>query len=188
MRRVEAGILRLVALVVLTAVTALGTAAGHGDEASRVDILDPGARGPASLSACPVCDEHPLVLVALRHPAMRRFTRELLERECRCWVATRTHAGAELRRQLERLTPDLLVIDAGDFPACCPYHESGFPPWRAVVIGPEPDQAYQEAVKARGAGAWIPRERVGEELGPAMRRVLGCSHDPCPPAPHVHSR
>ncbi len=135
-----------------------------------------------------MCDGHPLVLVALRHPAMRRFTRELLERECGCWVATHAHAGAELRWQLERLAPDLLVIDAADFPACCPHQDAGlpFPPSRAVVIGPEPDRAYQQAAQARGAGAWIPRERVGEELGPAMRRLLGCTHDPCPPVPHVH--
>ncbi len=135
-----------------------------------------------------MCDGHPLVLVALRHPAMRRFTRELLERECRCWVATHTRAGAELRLQLERLAPDLLVIDAADLPACCPRQEAGFPPSRAVVIGPEPDHAYQQAAQARGAGAWIPRERVGEELGPAMRRLLGCTHQPCPPIPYVHSR
>lgn len=50
-----------------------------------------------------------------------------------------------------------------------------------VVIGPEPDPGYQAL--ANGAGAWIPRELVGEGLGPAMRTILGCVHDPCPPHP-----
>lgn len=50
-----------------------------------------------------------------------------------------------------------------------------------MVIGPEPDSAYRLAALAQGAGAWISRDRVGEELGPEMRRMLGCIHDPCPP-------
>lgn len=52
-----------------------------------------------------------------------------------------------------------------------------------VVIGPEPDPGYQAQALANGAGAWIPRELVGEGLGPVMRTILGCVHDPCPPRP-----
>jgi hypothetical protein len=127
-----------------------------------------------------VCDGHPVVLVALRHPAMRRFTRELLERECRCWTPMECHLGAWLQRELAALAPDLVVIDAVDFPACCPDPSSGFPPDRVVVVGPEPDPSYRQAARARGAATWVPGERIGEELGHEMRRVLGCTHDPCP--------
>jgi len=121
-----------------------------------------------------------VVLVALRHPAMRRFTRELLERECRCWTPMEARAGGSLRSELAAFTPELLVIDAADFPACCPDPFAGYPPGRVVVVGPEPDRSYRQAARVHGAGAWVPRERVGEDLGREMRRVLGCRHDPCP--------
>jgi len=133
-----------------------------------------------NVDICPLCDGHPVVPVALRHPTMRRFTRELLERECRCWTPVEARAGGSLPSELTARTPDLLVIDAADFPACCPTPSSGFPPGRVVVVGPEPDRSYRQAARVHGAGAWVPRERVGEDLGREMRRVLGCTHDPCP--------
>jgi DNA-binding NarL/FixJ family response regulator len=132
------------------------------------------------VDACPLCDGHPVVLVALRHPAMRRFTRELLARECRCWTPVEVRGGGSLRNELAAHAPDLLVIDAADFPSCCPASSSGFPPGRVVVLGPEPDRSYRQVAQARGAGAWVPRERVGEDLVRKMRRVLGCAHGPCP--------
>ena len=130
---------------------------------------------------CPVCDGNPRVLIAIRHPAMRRFTRDLLERDCRCWVATTLDAGELLAQALVRAPADLLVVDGIDFPACCRRALADFPSDRVIVIGPEPDAAYRHLALAAGAAAWIPRERIGEELGAAMRRALGCLHDPCPP-------
>lgn len=136
-------------------------------------------RTPAEgLGHCPVCDKNPRVLVAIRHPGMRRFTQELLRREHHSWVAAGTADGELLADSLRRAHPDLLVIDAGEFPACCRALDA-FPRDRVIVVGPEPDAAYRAAVLRHGAGAWIPRERVGEELGPSMRKVLGCRHDPC---------
>jgi hypothetical protein len=92
-------------------------------------------------------------------------------------------AGGSLRDRLAAFTPDLLVIDAPTSPPAArtrPHPSSGFPPGRVVVVGPEPDRSYRQAARAHGAGAWVPRERVGEDLGREMRRVLGCTHDPCP--------
>ncbi len=129
---------------------------------------------------CPVCDETPRVLVAIHHPGMRHLTQELLRREHHCWVASELADGEPLGHILRRLHPDLLVVDASDFPACCRAAIAAFPPDRVIVIGPEPDHAYESAARRNGAGAWIPREHVGEELGPAMRHVLGCRHAPCP--------
>jgi len=128
-----------------------------------------------------VCDGTPRVLVAIRHPAMRRFTRELLEREYHCWVATTIGAGEVLDQAAARAEADLLVVDAAEFPACCRSVLGRHPSSRVIVIGPEPDPSYRHAALAAGAANWILRERVGEELGPAMRRALGCLHDPCPP-------
>ena len=130
---------------------------------------------------CPVCDGEPRVLVAMRHPAMLQFTRELLEREFGCWVATEPRVGESLARTIRRCAPTLLVLDASDYPACCPAAVALMPPSRVIVVGPEPDPAYRAAALAHGAAGWLPREAVADELGREMRRVLGCVHDPCPP-------
>lgn len=130
---------------------------------------------------CPVCDGTPRVLIVMRHPAMLRFTRELLEREFGCWLAAEARPGPRVARLMRRHVPDLVVIDAADFPACCLGVLADFPHERVIVIGPEPDASYRAAALTHGAGAWLPRERVGEDLGRELRRVLGCVHDPCPP-------
>lgn len=137
-----------------------------------------------AVEPCPVCDGEPRVLVVMRHPAMLRFTRELLERECGCWVATEVRSGPSLARALDELTPDLLVIDAADFPACCLAALDHIPRERIIVIGPEPDNAYRDVALANGAGGWLARDEVADKLGSEMRRVLGCRHDPCPPGHH----
>lgn len=129
---------------------------------------------------CPVCDGTPLVLVAVRHHAMRRFSLELVRHEHQCWVAMEPEEGELLADTLRRLDPDVLIVDDGDFPACCRSAIDAFPPSRVVVVGLEPDRAYEAAAFRAGAGAWVPRERVGEDLGAVMREVLGCRHAPCP--------
>lgn len=149
----------------------------HNGEHSAAVALPPAA---ASIEACPVCDGNPRVLVAIRHPAMRRFTRELLERDHGCWVATAAGLEEPLELALARSHPDLLVVDAADFPNCCRAALERFPSDRVIVVGPEPDQSYRHAALAAGAGGWLPRERVDQDLGRAMRAALGCHHDPCP--------
>lgn len=135
-------------------------------------------------TGCPVCDGSPLVLVAIRHPGMRRLTADLLAREYHCWAVSEAVVGDRLAARIGRDRPDLVVVDDADFPACLQPGPACFPAQRVVVIGPEPDPGYRAHALGAGAGAWIPRERVSDELGPAMRRILGCCHDPCPaPAP-----
>lgn len=141
--------------------------------------------GTDRVEFCPVCDGEPRVLVVMEHPAMLRFTRELLERECGCRVATEVCTEPALSRALGGLTPDLLVIDAADFPTCCFVALAYIPRDRVVVIGPEPDPAYRDAALLNGAGGWLARDDVAEQLGAEMRRVLGCRHDPCRPAVQV---
>jgi DNA-binding NarL/FixJ family response regulator len=133
--------------------------------------------------SCPVCDGEPRVLVVMRHPTMRLLTRELLEREFNCWVATEAHTDETLTGALDRISPDLMIIDAGEFPSCCPAALEHIHHDRVIVIGPEPDPSYEAAALSHGAGAWLARDRVGEDLAGEMRRILGCVHDPCPPGP-----
>ena len=120
--------------------------------------------------------------MAVRHPVMRRYTAELLARECGCWAASDVTAGEMLPDALDRFEPDLLVVDAGDFPACCQAALDAFPRDHVIVIGPEPDPGYGAAALTDGAAACIAREDVGEQLVSTMRAVLGCRHVHCPPS------
>lgn len=130
---------------------------------------------------CPVCDGEPRVLLVIAHPTMRRLTRAMLEREFACWIGVEVHMGEALADAVERQHPDLVVLDAGDFPHCCRRTLNLIPPSRMIVIGPEPDESYRSVALGGGAGAWLPRDLVGDQLAAAMRAVLGCVHDPCPP-------
>ena len=131
-----------------------------------------------SADVCTVCDGRPRVLVVMAHPAMLRLTREVLERECACSVAAEARTGEVLTVAIDRFAPHVLVVDTADFPGCCRSALKRIPPRRVIVIGPEPDPAYRIAALDNGAGAWIPRERVGDDLARETRRILGCVHGP----------
>lgn len=125
----------------------------------------------------PASDGPPRILVAVRHPAMRRYAAELLARDCSCWATHEAGGGEMLPAAVRRVRPDVLVVDAGDFPACCRAAIDAFPADRVVVIGPEPDPGYQAAAAADGAAACVAREDVGDELVGAVRAMVGCAHD-----------
>lgn len=131
---------------------------------------------------CPVCEAMPVVLVALHHPVMRRWTEELLATEHGCWEVAPMDDGELLVDAIARIRPDLVVVDNSDFPSCCREALDRMPPERVMVVGPEPDNAYRSLAMVNGAGGWVCREQVGDDLSSAMRGALGCHHDPCPPA------
>lgn len=128
--------------------------------------------------ACTVCDGRPRVLVVMGHPAMLRLTRKVLERECACSVQAEAGTGEALAVAIDRFAPHVVVVDTADFPGCCRSALERIPPDRVIVIGPEPDPAYRVAALDNGAGAWIPRDRVGDDLARETRRILGCVHGP----------
>ena len=129
---------------------------------------------------CPVCTGAPSVVVAVRHRALRSLIVELLHRDHACWHVRALTDPAALAGVLGDAPPDLVIVDAGDFPRCCRDSLGAFPASRVVVIGPEPDPAYERAARRGGAGAWLSQDRVGEDLSAAMRDALGCTHGPCP--------
>jgi DNA-binding NarL/FixJ family response regulator len=139
-------------------------------------------RPSSTTESCPVCDTSPTVLLAIRHPVMRRWTGELLTSEHGCWTIAQPRRGEMLAAAIDRTRPAMVIVDSVDFPECCRAALGALPRDRVIVVGPEPDQAYRNAALANGAGGWLSREHVGDELSRAMRRVLGCRHDPCPPA------
>lgn len=126
-----------------------------------------------------MCDRSPSVLVAIRHPVMRRFTGELLAAEHGCWTVTEPGRGEMLADAIQRTRPALVIVDSIDFPTCCQAALRTLPPEHVIVIGPEPDQAYRARALALGAGGWVCRDHVGDELSAAMRAALGCRHHPC---------
>ena len=130
---------------------------------------------------CPVCDLAPVVLVALRHPTMRRWSEELLTTEHGCWSVVQPRGEELLADAIARTRPELVVVDDADLPICCKAAVEAFAPDRVIVVGAEPDEAYRVRALARGAGGWVCRERIAEELSAAMRAALGCRHVPCPP-------
>lgn len=130
---------------------------------------------------CPVCDGSRLVLVAIAHAAERRLVAELLRRDDDCWSVETLDDHGALLHVLSNEPPGLVVVDAADFPRCCQAAVAPFPPRRVVVIGPEPDAAYERAARHGGAGGWVARDRIADDLRAQMRCALGCPHEPGPP-------
>ena len=135
--------------------------------------------GPGNV--CPVCAGRPQVVVAVAHRAMRALIVDLLAAEHGCWAVSAVAGMAGLVGAITT-QPDLVVVDAADFAACCCGLLGSFPLDRVVVIGPEPDPAYRRATLDRGAGAWLSRDLVADELSAALRLALDCSHGPVPTA------
>ncbi len=129
----------------------------------------------------PVCVRAPTVLVAIRHPVMRRWTGELLAAEEGYWSVVEPRQEEMLVDAIDRSGPDLVIVDSVDFPACCQAALRALPSERVIVIGPEPDRAYRSRALALGAGGWVCRDHVGDELSGAMRAALGCRHRRCAP-------
>jgi DNA-binding NarL/FixJ family response regulator len=115
----------------------------------------------------------PRVVVAMSHPTMRRYVCDLIEQSCRCWLATTRPNAAELRDVIASLHPDVIVLEASRFPGCCPNMADTFPVGHVVVIGPYPDDAYRDAALTAGAGAWIPRDRLPNDLISELNRISG---------------
>ena len=122
-----------------------------------------GASSPASTGLT--------VLVAIRHPAMRRYTCAILDAEGGCSNVVELERGTTPADALARWSPDLVVIDTGEFPECGSRALPGFPADRVIVVGPEPEGDYRAAALAHGAGAWISRDRLGDDLPPEVRRM-----------------
>lgn len=118
----------------------------------------------------------PTVLIAIRHRAMSELTRELLERQLGTPGVFELGVHELLKDALERLRPDLLVIDAGNFPECCEQALARYPSDRVIVIGPEPNDSYRSAALAAGAASWVPRDRIGDDLVAEAHALLSDAH------------
>ncbi len=113
------------------------------------------------------------VVLVVAHEAMRALIVDLLNLDGGHWVVSAVDGVAALGDDVSS-HPDLVVIDTADFAGCCRRLPASFPLGRVIVIGPEPDPAYRQAALHRGAGAWLSRECVAEELCDAL-----CSSHAC---------
>jgi len=109
---------------------------------------------------------------------MRVLIGDLLEREHGCWKTVLL--TGELRSAVRDHDPVLVIVDGSEFPNSCLDQIPDYPLDRIVVVGREPDVAAKAVALRRGAGGWVARDDVGERLGAEMRRILGCTHAPCP--------
>ena len=141
-----------------------------------------GADDPLSgpMAGCPFHLTVPVILDAIRHPVMRRWSHELLVSERGCWTVAQPMVGEMLVDAITRTEPDVVVVDTVDFPTCCQAALEALPPGHVIVIGPEPDPAYRSVAMAQGAAGWVSRDHVGDELALAVRRALGCPYEVCP--------
>lgn len=120
---------------------------------------------------CPVCDGQPRIGVAIGHPAMRALVSELIGQDL-------GRAVEDPRRCGDGGALDLVVIDSVAFGDWYPSESPAGSRTKVIVVGPEPDPSYRDFALARGADAWVVRDRIAEELRGASRRVLGCIHVP----------
>jgi len=134
---------------------------------------------------CPVWTGTAAVLVAVVHRTLRQLIVELLQQDHAKWNVTAVPNQRDLADAITAAAPDLVILDVGDFARSCRDSLQAFPRHRVIVIGPEPDVAYERAARQGGAGAWLTRDRVGEELVAAMRSVLGRAPAPLPGTHHL---
>lgn len=158
----------------------LGSVAGA--DVATIPTVDHEAM-PSSPKDCPVCKGTPSVIVAIAHPALRRLILDLLDRDRTRWNLHTVTVRRDLPAAVATANPDLVVLDDGDIGWCLALGPVLAPQY-VIVIGPEPDPAYERAARRAGAGAWVSRDRVGEDLIPCMRSVLGCNQSQRPPLEH----
>ena len=125
----------------------------------------------------PACGRICRVAVAVTHPAMRTLIVELLDRDDAAWSVIAVSDPARLPAVFAEKPVDLVVVDGADFPACCRDRLGAFELDQVVVIGAEPGDAYRVAALHEGAGSWLPRDRVGEDLVDALHHTLGRAQD-----------
>ena len=126
---------------------------------------------------CLACTGTPTVAVGVEHEALRQLIVALLSRDAVTWDV----CPCSLRDIAHTATAneaDVAIVATAGFPASCGDLLDVFPANKLVVIGPEPENAYERAARAAGAGAWIARDRIAEDLRSALRTVLGCTRGP----------
>ena len=128
----------------------------------------------ADVFAAPTPQPHVVLVVA--HRAMRALIVELLHRDQDRWTVSTIDSVSEIGHDAS-LHPDLAIVDTADFATIRRHLPPSFAPAQIVVIGPDPDPAYRRAALSDGAGEWMSRDCIAEELCAALRSALAGADD-----------
>ena len=131
---------------------------------------------------CAVSTSRPHVVLVVAHRAMRTLIVELLRRDQGSWTVSAVDSVSEIDHTALS-HPDLVIVDTADFATVRRQLPPTFALARVVVIGPEPDPAYRQAAVHFGAGAWLSRDRIAEELCASLRSALACADESHPVSP-----
>lgn len=111
---------------------------------------------------CNGCPGRPHVVVVIAHRRMRELTVELLRGDRGRWAVSAVSSASEVDNDAS--TSDLVVIDTADLASVRRTLPATLALARVIVISPEPDLAYRNAALRCGAGGWLSRDRVAEDL------------------------
>ncbi len=131
---------------------------------------------------CAASTYRPNVVLVVAHRAMRALIVELLQRDHGCWTVSAIGSLSELDDAASS-QPDLVIVDTADVATVRRQLPPTFALARVVVIGPEPDPAYRQAAVHFGAGAWLSRDRIAEELCAVLCSALACAYESHPALP-----
>ena len=114
------------------------------------------------------------VLLADDHPDMMAALEQLIAPPCE--IVGRIGDGADVLNAVERLRPDVLLVDINmpglDGIEICRRTVAAFPAVDVIVLTAEMDDALAEASRDAGAAAFIAKLSAAEEL-PAAIASLG---------------
>lgn len=127
--------------------------------------------GTTRADVCALSTSRPQVALVVANRPMRALIVELLQRDQGCWTVAAIGSISEIDHAAPS-HPDLVVVDTSDFTTVRRQLPPTFALPRVVVIGPEPDPAYRQAAVDFGAGAWLSRDCIAEELCAALRSAL----------------
>lgn len=126
---------------------------------------------------CLACTGSPTAVIAVDHDALRQLIVALLCRDDVSWGVCPC-VMTDVAQTAAGNGADVAVVATAHFPSACGDLLAVLPAEKVVVIGPEPEGAYERAARDAGAGAWVSRDRIGEDLRSALHTVLGCSRGP----------
>jgi len=115
----------------------------------------------------------PRVLLADDFPDLVTAIGRLLAEDCE--VVGSVDDGGALLEAVERLQPDLIVLDLNiptvDGLQACRQVTKAYPHVKVILVTADRDSAIMRAALAAGASAFIEKQAIGEDLLPAITRA-----------------
>jgi two-component system, NarL family, response regulator NreC len=125
------------------------------------------------------------LVLADDHPIVRKGLKALLEAENDLWVAGEASDGLEAINQVEKLKPDVLLLDIMmpglnglDVARQVSQH---FPLTRIIILSMHSNEAYVLDALRNGASGYVLKDAGIEELVEAIRQIMAGHRYLCPP-------